>query len=146
MQRGRLVLSILLASLAAAWQVGCGKPSTPAEAASAEGAPRESLPKVVVTRPVRKPLILSTTQPARIEAYEQTPLYAKVAGYVDNVAVDIGDVVKKGDPLITLHVPELQNVVEQRQALLAQAQAEIAQAEAAELAARAAAETATAHV
>jgi HlyD family secretion protein len=146
MQRGRLVLSILMASVAAAWQVGCGKPSTPSEAASAEQAARASLPNVVVTRPVRKPLILSTTQPARIEAYEETPLYAKVAGYVDNVAVDIGDVVKKGDPLITLHVPELQNVVEQRQALLAQAKAEISQAEAAELAARAAADTTAARV
>jgi RND family efflux transporter MFP subunit len=109
-------------------------------------APETKLTRVVVGRPVRKPLVLVTTQPARIEAYEQTPLFAKVAGYVDEIAVDIGDEVKKGETLITLRVPELQNGVEQREALLSQAKAEIAQAEAALLAARAAADTATAHV
>ena len=40
------------------------------------------------------------------------PLYAKVAGYVDSVPVDIGDPVEKGQTLIKLHIPELQNAVE----------------------------------
>lgn len=136
----------LSAALLAACLAGCGgrADSGPAEAATDSGT--EGVTRVVVARPVRKPLVLYTTQPARLEAYEQTPLYAKVAGYVDEVAVDIGDTVKKGQTLITLRIPELQNAVDQRQALLAQADAEIAQAEAAVLAARAAGDTATAHV
>lgn len=125
--------------------IGCGGQAGNPSGESAN-APETKLTRVIVGRPVRKPLVLVTTQPARIEAYEQTPMFAKVAGYVDEIAVDIGDEVKKGDTLIRLRVPELQNGVEQREALLSQAKAEIAQAEAALLAARAAADTATAHV
>lgn len=125
--------------------IGCsGQAGNPS--GESPNAPETKLTRVVVGRPVRKPLVLVTTQPARIEAYEQTPLFAKVAGYVDEIAIDIGDEVKKGETLITLRVPELQNGVEQREALLSQAKAEMAQAEAALLAARAAADTATAHV
>lgn len=126
--------------------VGCGTrtDSAPTDAATDPG--NAGVTRVVVARPIRKELVLHTTQPARLEAYEVTPLYAKVAGYVDEVAVDIGDTVKKGQTLITLRIPELQNAVDQRRALLAQANAEIAQAEAAVLAARAAADTAAAHV
>lgn len=132
-------------ALIAPFLIGCGGQAGNPSGESAN-APEAKLTRVVVGRPVRKPLVLVTTQPARIEAYEQTPLFAKVAGYVDQIAVDIGDEVKKGETLITLRVPELQNGVEQREALLLQAKAEIAQADAALLAARAAADTATAHV
>jgi HlyD family secretion protein len=136
-----LGVAVLAASL-----TGCGKGSGIEPGASSASTAEPKVTRVVVGRPVRKPLVLVTTQPARIEAYEETPLYAKVASYVDEVAVDIGDAVKKGQTLITLRIPELQNAVDQRQALLTQAKAQIAQAEAAELAARAAADTATAHV
>ena len=139
-------LSTLSVAVLAAFFAGCGRPVDIASGGSDAASADAKIPRVVVARPVRKELVLHTTQPARLEAYEVTPLYAKVAGYVDEVAVDIGDAVKKGQTLITLRIPELQNAVDQRQALLAQADAEIAQAEAAVLAARAAADTAAAHV
>ena len=41
-----------------------------------------SLERVIVGTPIRKTLVLTTTQPARIEAFEETPLYAKLAGFV----------------------------------------------------------------
>ena len=44
---------------------------------------------------LRKTLKLTTTQPGRIEAFEEAPLYPKLAGYVQQVLVDIGDSVKK---------------------------------------------------
>ena len=145
MQCDRLHLSTLIAMTLMSPLIGCAD-STSSKSTTAKEKQAAAVTKVVVSRPVRKPLVLITTQPARIEAYEETPLFAKVAGYVDEIAVDIGDEVKKGETLITLRVPELQNGVEQREALLSQAKAEIAQAEAALLAARAAADTATAHV
>src|SRR3954452_725221 len=78
---------------------GC-RPAAPIEAANA--AASASLERVTVGKPQRKTLVRTTTQPARIEAFEQTPLYAKLAGYVKTLHVDIGDVVATGEPLVTL--------------------------------------------
>ena len=48
----------------------------------------------------------STEQPGQIEAYEVTPIYAKVSGYVQKWNVDIGTKVTKGQVLAVLSVPE----------------------------------------
>ena len=71
---------------------------------------------------------MTTTQPARIEAFEETPLFAKVTGYVKKIHKDIGDPVGAGEALVTLDVPELADDVAQKEALLAQAEAELKQA------------------
>jgi RND family efflux transporter MFP subunit len=91
----------------------------------------------VAGTPVRKPLAHYTTQPGRIEAFETTPLFSKIPGYVEFVAVDIGDEVSQGDVLVKLSAPELLDDVEQHEALVAQVESEIKQAEAAVLAAKA---------
>ena len=95
---------------------------------------------------MRKTLKLSTTQPGRIEAFEEAPLYPKLAGYVQDVLVDIGDSVRKDQLLIKLSIPEMLDEVKQMEALVAQADAEISQAEAAVKAAEAAAGMAEAKV
>ena len=69
--------------------------------------------RVKVGNPKRETIRLTTTQPAKIEAFEEAPLYSKVAGYVDAVPVDIGDRVKSGTVLIRLRAPELLDEVEQ---------------------------------
>lgn len=122
---------------------GCSREASSSAASVAGGA---QVDRVVAGPPQRKTLTLNTTQPARIEAYEETPLYAKLAGYVGEVHVDIGDPVKKGQPLVTLQIPELGNEVAQKEALLAQAEAEVELAAANVDAVKAAAETAEAQV
>lgn len=102
----------------------------------------KTIQQVVAAPPQRKTLTLTTTQPGRIEAFQETPLYAKTAGYVDEVLVDIGDIVQKDQTLIKLSIPELLDDVEQKEALIAQAEAEVKQAESSVVAASAAAETA----
>jgi RND family efflux transporter MFP subunit len=101
---------------------------------------------VLAGHPQRKNLVRTTTQPARIEAFEETPLFAKLAGYVDTVHVDIGDAVQAGQPLVTLRIPELRDEVEQKKALVAKAEAEVKQAEANVSAAKAAYDTAAARI
>jgi multidrug efflux pump subunit AcrA (membrane-fusion protein) len=130
-----LILATPLALLAAA--SGCSHEA----GAHAADAPTPAVDRVVAGPPVRKTLVVATTQPARIEAFELTPLFAKLAGYVGEVRVDIGDAVKKGQPLVLLHMPELESEVAQKQALVRQGDAEVKQAEAGVAAARAAAET-----
>lgn len=114
----------------------------PASAAEANG----PLEVVLTGSPVRKPLKLISTQPARIEPIEQTPLHSKLAGYVEAVHVDYGDRVKAGQPLVKLAVPELEIELLQKEALIDQAKAEVLQAKSTMKAAEAAAETAKAGV
>ena len=108
--------------------------------------PQPPIDRVTAGKPVRKTLKLITTQPGRIEAFEEAPLVPKLAGYVQEVLVDIGDSVKKDQLLIKLSIPEMLDEVKQMEALVAQADAEVSQAEAAVKAAEAMAGTAEAKV
>jgi HlyD family secretion protein len=75
----------------------------------------------------------TTTQPARIEAFETTPLYAKISGYVQKYHKDIGDRITdvKQQPLVILFVPEMFDEEKQKIALETQAQAQVDQSKAA---------------
>jgi multidrug efflux pump subunit AcrA (membrane-fusion protein) len=55
----------------------------------------------------KRSLTASVGQPAFVYAYEQTSLFPKVTGFVDEWKVDIGDKVKKGQVLAHIAVPEL---------------------------------------
>ncbi len=57
-------------------------------------------------------------------AFETVDMYAKVSGFLETQAVDIGDLVKKGDVLATIEAPELRQDVEEREAAVAQAKAQ----------------------
>jgi RND family efflux transporter MFP subunit len=63
--------------------------------------------------------------------YEKTVLYANITGFVKEIRVDYGDRVKDGQPLAVLDVPELEKVLDQKQAMVGRATATIQQAEAA---------------
>jgi multidrug efflux pump subunit AcrA (membrane-fusion protein) len=57
------------------------------------------------------PTTTSSSLPATIEPFEQADLYAKVAGYVQEVSSDIGDHVKAGQVLAVIENPELQSEI-----------------------------------
>lgn len=58
----------------------------------------------------------STTQPASVHAYYEAELHSKVSGYLKSVAADIGDVVKGGQTLAVIDVPEMMKGYESQQA------------------------------
>jgi HlyD family secretion protein len=64
-------------------------------------------PTVRVIEPQVKDLVRVVGQPSFIEAYERTSIYPKLAGYIQEWKVDIGDKVKKDQVLATLFIPEL---------------------------------------
>jgi len=134
----RIFAIVLLAGTALA-ACGCGHPLPPPPAVA-------TFPEVTAAKPERTTLTLSTTQPGQIEAFEQTPLFAKVAGFVEELLVDIGDTVKKDDVLVRISVPELHDELHEREALVAQAEAEVKQAESAITVTRAAAATAESRI
>jgi HlyD family secretion protein len=88
--------------------------------------------RVEVVKPERATIRRSTEQPGQIDAYEVTPIYAKVSGYVEKWTVDIGAKVTKGQVLAVLSVPELDAEAEQKQAMIEEAGAVLLQAKASE--------------
>jgi HlyD family secretion protein len=125
---------------------GCTAEKQDRNSPKEETAARSTLDRVTAGSPARKTMRLFTEQPARVEAFEQTPIQSKISGYIESVHCDIGDAVSKGQLLIRIRAPEYQNQWEQKLAIVGQAESEIKQAEANLLAARAAANSAMAMV
>lgn len=138
--------------LLAVWSVapGCAPPTTGAAHDATKNAAERPAARVTTVRPQRKEIVRRTRQPGQIEAFQQTPLYAKVPGYVKRYHVDIGDPVKgpyydrsgkltdHGQLLAELSIPELDQDLQKTQAAIVQATAEVDQAKAALRVARAA--------
>jgi len=92
--------------------------------------------------PRRKLLLRTLEQPGSIRPWAQAELYAKTSGYLKHIArepgtsaangpeKDIGSVVKAGEVLVEIDVPEVVQDVAQRASLLKQAEAELAYARA----------------
>jgi len=114
----------LLAALNAGCELRTGETVARAEAV---GTP---IARVITVLPVREGVRRIAEQPGQIEAFESTPLHAKLAGFVQSVSVDIGDRVKKGQVLAELRVPEVEADLKQKRASVEQAEAERKQAEA----------------
>jgi RND family efflux transporter MFP subunit len=103
---------------------GCNSSSSAATGPG--GAPAAAAAtRVHVARPERKTLRRETIQPGGIEAFEQTPLLAKLPAYVEKLYVDIGDRVEPGQLLADLFLPELKTELRQKEAAVVQARAEI---------------------
>lgn len=64
-------------------------------------------PHVNLVKPERRTLRHTVGQPGYVYAYEQTSMFPKVAGYIEQWLVDIGDPVKKGQLMARIYVPEL---------------------------------------
>ncbi len=103
-----------------------------------------ALEKVIVGKPSVKSLKWYSQQPAKLMAIEQTPIFARLSGYIQQVHVDYGDRVKKGDRLITIDVPELDAERRVKEAEVKAAESGITQAKASVQAAVAAVESAQA--
>ena len=88
------------------------------------------LSKVRVVTPELRDLTHTVAQPGFVEAYEQTPMYSKVSGFIKSFAVDIGQQVKKGDVLAEIFVPELEEELQRKQAQVELDQQSIEHAEA----------------
>ena len=68
-------------------------------------------PHVLVTHPQAASDERRLTLPATIQGYVETPVFAKIAGYLKEIRVDKGDRVRKGQVLAILESPELDEQV-----------------------------------
>lgn len=70
--------------------------------------PQSDLAKYVVTTIKSDTLKYNLTVPGDLKPYEQVTLYAKIDGFVTDLKVDRGDMVKKGQLLLRIEAPEIQ--------------------------------------
>src|SRR5690349_16036117 len=82
---------------------GCRQASDEAPPAAKEQPTR----RVAVVKPERKTIRREVGQPGLIQAFERTPIVARIPGYVLKWNVDIGDSIRKDDVLAELWVPEM---------------------------------------
>jgi RND family efflux transporter MFP subunit len=75
-------------------------------------------PTVAVVTPNRGNAVRSIALPGDMVGFYESSLYSKVTGYLQNISVDKGDWVKKGEVLATIEVPELQQRVARSEASL----------------------------
>jgi RND family efflux transporter MFP subunit len=68
-------------------------------------------PRVLVVPVLHTPPVRSIEVPGTIRGYIETPVYAKIAGYLKRIYVDKGDRVQKGQLLALLESPELDHQV-----------------------------------
>ena len=93
------------------------------KAANNEEAPRgNESPQVTVkvTKVMAGDLKLEPVLSMKVYGYETTQLSSKIDGYVQQIAVDIGDRFQQGDELAVLRAPELGDEVIRREQLLIQ--------------------------
>lgn len=116
----RIALPVALGAL------GCGAPP------GAEQSPAEDAAvRVTAAPPEIRTLSETITLSGAIVAEEQVTVYARLSGYLQSLDVDIGDRVRKGQPLAVIEAPELTASLEEKKAALAEAEAAVEEAKAA---------------
>jgi RND family efflux transporter MFP subunit len=126
------LLAILLGGGGAVYWTTAGKGESRHDknGAAAQKGSEAHIPSVQVVKPERGGLAKWTDQPGTIRGFEYAPLFSKVTGYLQELKVDRGDRVKKGQLLAVVYDPELHVAVLQAQAALQRSEAKARQAEA----------------
>jgi RND family efflux transporter MFP subunit len=121
-----VILGVVLCAVAASLLVAASR----GRKKVAVAAPAQSAVTVGVARVAREDLVRRIVLTAEFHAFEEVDLHAKVAGYLKFISVDVGDLVKKGQLIATLEMPELQQELAQATATVRRSEDEIERAQA----------------
>jgi membrane fusion protein (multidrug efflux system) len=98
-----------LVSLIASLAIGLDAAACATPAPASQPGETAAAVSVKTASPTRGPISRRITLPSfRILPYQSATLYAKVSGYLKAISVDKGDLVKRGQLLAEIEVPELQ--------------------------------------
>src|SRR5262245_8958662 len=81
--------------------------------------------KVAVAQVTRKDLWCQLEMAAEFRPYQEIKVHAKIAGFVKEILVDVGDHVRAGQLLATLEIPELAEDLDQALASVSRNEAEV---------------------
>jgi multidrug resistance efflux pump len=130
--------------------VGCEQSSDNSGGRSAKSVPGKSeegaTAGIKIIHAERRDMTTRVVQPGTIQAFEVTPVYSRISGYVEKYRFNIGDRVKKGDVLIDMWIPDFVEQHAEKSATVKMAEVQIHVAEATLRAAEARVETAKARV
>ncbi|MGD0132302.1 MAG: efflux RND transporter periplasmic adaptor subunit [Bryobacteraceae bacterium] len=125
----RAVVLLILAVVIVAGVVFWGINSRIQTAAAVKETTRElAIPAVSVIHPKPGAVKNEVVLPGNIQAFTDSPIYARSSGYLKQWNVDIGGHVKAGQVLAIIEAPELDQQVVQAKATIQQAQASLDQA------------------
>ena len=103
----------MLALALIALLAGCGHRAAEAPGKEAAAEPKD---KPATVRIERRDIHMKVDQPGTIQAFETTPIYARIGGYVDKYHVNIGDRVKADSVLLSMWIPDLVEALNQKKA------------------------------
>ena len=115
------VSAVLMVAFGALLTSSCSKTGNVLAATS-------DVPTVAVARTTTENLSRDLILTAEFRPFQEVDVMAKVAGYIKQINVDVGDRVKQGDPLATLEIPEMADDQRRASAALERSQAEVARA------------------
>ncbi len=95
------------------------------EKALAKETERETVPTVAVVYPQSEKPDEDLVLPGSLQAYEESPIYARTSGYLVNWYKDIGSRVTKGDLLAKIDTPEVDQELNQMRATRQQTVAQL---------------------
>jgi len=125
----RVVVLLVLAVLIVAGMVFWGINARIQTAAATKETTRElAIPAVSVIHPKPGAVKDEVVLPGNVQAFTDSPIYARSSGYLKQWNVDIGGHVKAGQVLATIEAPELDQQVRQAKATIQQTQASLDQA------------------
>lgn len=117
----KIILTCVPVAALAMLATGCGH--------SNSGASADTAPRVAVVQVKRAPISNSLSIAGEFLPYQEVELHAKVAGYIKNINVDIGDRVHTGEVLAVLEIPELTAQLQAAEAGVRRSQEEITRAQ-----------------
>jgi RND family efflux transporter MFP subunit len=94
----------------------------------AESPTRGDAPTVAVAKATTEDLEQNVALTAEFKPFQEVDVMAKVAGYIKEIKVDVGDRVQQGQLLATLEIPEMGDDLKRADAAVVRAQAEVTRA------------------
>jgi RND family efflux transporter MFP subunit len=110
--------------------VGLAGAAASCSAGTGTAAKADTSRAVSVDRVTRQDLSRTLELAAEFRPYQEIDLHAKVAGYLKDIYVDVGDHVNKGQLIAELEAPEMMDEAEQADATLKRAQVDVDRAQA----------------
>jgi RND family efflux transporter MFP subunit len=112
---------LALAVVSACLTASCSR-SNPVQAESPR---RTDAPSVAVAKATTEDLAQNVALTAEFRPYQEVDVMAKVAGYIKEIKVDVGDRVQQGQLLATLEIPEMGDDLKRADAAVVRARAEV---------------------
>ena len=120
-----LAAMLSLVVLVVCLTTSCSKTSS----AKAQAPAPDVGPTVAVAKATTEDLAQTVDLTAEFRPFQEVEVMAKVAGYIKEIKVDVGDRVQQGQLLATLEIPEMADDLKRADAAVVRAQAEVTRAQ-----------------